>query len=127
MLRGKKTTMAVCLFLAICLSLSLAGLAGAQPSDINGHWAQSQIADWISRGLAAGYPDGMYKPDNNITRAEFMALANRAFTFTSQITISYPDVKATDWFAGDVSRGKAAGYISGCPDGTIKPCSISTG
>ena len=102
MLKCKKAIITISILLTLCLSLPLAGLAISLPSDINGHWAQRQITDWISRGLAAGYPDGMYKPDNSIIRAEFMALTNGAFNFTSSSTINYPDVAATDWFAGQV-------------------------
>jgi hypothetical protein len=63
------------------LSIVLGGIptALAQPSDVQGHWAEKKIAEWVAKGLAGGYPDGTFKPNNHITRAEFVALVNRAF------------------------------------------------
>ena len=49
----------------------------AQVSDISGHWAESRISAWIEKGWASGYSDGTFKPNNSVTRAEFMTLANK--------------------------------------------------
>jgi len=46
-------------------------------SDVRGHWAQNDIEYAAAIGWIAGYPDGTYKPDKPITRAEFMTLVNR--------------------------------------------------
>lgn len=78
--------------------LSLTGLAFAQPSDIKGHWAEKQINDWVNKDLAKGYPGGTFKPDNSITRAEFITLVNRAFGFTEKAQVSFSDVSSKDWF-----------------------------
>ncbi len=45
-------------------------------SDINGHWAVNYINHIAENGLIAGYPDGTFKPDNNITRAEAIRIIN---------------------------------------------------
>ncbi|MEW6697476.1 MAG: fibronectin type III domain-containing protein [Bacillota bacterium] len=107
--------------LILCILLAFSGPAAAQPSDITGHWAERQIADWVSKGLAGGYEDGRFKPDNLITRAEFMALANRAFSFTNAAQINFMDISPTDWHAKEVAKAMAAGYISGYEDNTIRP------
>jgi len=90
-------------------------------SDITNHWAKSEIESWIEKGFIQGYSDGTFKPDNNISRAEFMTLINNAFGYTQEDVISYSDVPADAWFASQVAKAKAAGYISGYPDGTMKP------
>jgi len=90
-------------------------------NDINGHWAQSQIQNMITRGVIAGYPDNTFKPDNSITRAEFITMTNRAFSFNSTAQINYTDVHTSDWFAPEIAKAKAAGYISGYLDGSMKP------
>ena len=36
-------------------------------ADIGGHWAKKQIAVWIEKGLAAGYEDGMFRPEDSVT------------------------------------------------------------
>ncbi len=92
-----------------------------QPSDIQGNWAASQINDWVNKGLAKGYQDGTFKPANSITRAEFMTLANHAFGFSAAAPDKFSDVSSTDWFAGEVAKARAAGYISGYQDGTVRP------
>ena len=90
--------------------------------DIKGHWAQVQVEKWVTDGIIAGYPDGQFKPDDPITRAEFVSLVNRAKKIERSDTL-YPfsDVKSSDWFFGQFMSGKEAGYISGYPDGTFKP------
>jgi uncharacterized protein YjdB len=95
-------------------------------SDVNGHWAQSQIETMITKGVVAGYPDNTFKPDNTITRAEFITMTNKAFSFKTTAEINYPDVNVNDWFAKEITIAKAAGYISGYPDGTMKPNSQIT-
>jgi len=51
----------------------------AAPSltDINGHWGEKQIGFAVTAGFVDGYPDGTFKPDQNITRAELMAMITR--------------------------------------------------
>jgi len=93
----------------------------AVPPDVEGHWAERQIAGWLEKDLASGYPDGTFRPENHITRAEFMILANNAFGFTERAGINFSDVLSTDWFYQEVGRAVAAGYISGYGDGTIRP------
>lgn len=102
--------------------------------DIAGHWAEREIKAWAGRELAGGYPDGTFRPDSPISRAEFVALVNRAFGYnnmadnmaafaagqaTSQA--AYSDVVAKDWYATEFANAAAVGYLSGYPDGTMKP------
>lgn len=44
-------------------------------TDIKGHWAQKYIHDLTGFGIIGGYPDNTFRPDNSITRAEFVKLA----------------------------------------------------
>lgn len=90
-------------------------------TDIKGHWAETQITSLVEKGIVSGYTDGTFRPDNTITRAEFMTLSNRAFAYKAQADISYTDVNISDWFYEEVAKAKAAGYISGYEDGTMKP------
>ncbi|MGI5921996.1 MAG: S-layer homology domain-containing protein, partial [Syntrophomonadaceae bacterium] len=90
-------------------------------SDVSGHWAQSQIESLVEQNVVSGYPDNTFKPDNPVTRVEFMVMANRAFSFTNTANIDYSDVPADAWYAPEVAKAKAAGYISGYQDGSMKP------
>lgn len=95
--------------------------AMAAPSDIAGHWAESVITQWQSKGLIQGYEDGTLKPGNTITRAEFVTLMNNAKGFWSEGSINFSDVKNGSWFYSAVARAVAAGYVKGYSDGSFKP------
>lgn len=115
----KRTIRIVCF--ALCCLMIMTGVAFAQFSDIEGHWAQPQITEWVDQGLIKGYSDGTFRPDVEITRAEFAAMVNRAFEFTEAGTVSFPDVGANKWYAQVVAIASNAGYIAGYGDGTFKP------
>ena len=109
--------------LTICLIFGLANVTfAADLSDLNAHWAKNQIETWVNQDLASGYPDGTFKPDREISRAEFVSLVNRSFSIqNSNEKSSFIDVKTDDWFYRDVVAAKAAGYIAGYEDNTFKP------
>ncbi len=108
--------------LAILLALNPISAFAAEPmEDITGHWAKDQIQSFVDSGHIKGYPDGTFKPDNNITRAEFMTIANNAFGYTEKAEIDYSDVADGSWYEDAIAIAKAAGYIAGYPDGTMKP------
>ena len=112
------------IIIALLLSLLMAitATASAQPADISGHWAEAQIQSWLDEGLASGYPDGTFKPNREVSRAEFVAMVNRAFGIESEGALSgFADVKEGQWFYADVMAAKAKGYFGGYPDGTFKP------
>lgn len=118
----------IILSLTMCLVLSMAGLAFAAGfSDTQGHWAGEQINKWADNGLAGGYSDGTFKPNQQVSRAEFVALTNRAFGIGKEETAAgFGDVKANNWYYDDVAAAKSAGYIGGYNDGTFKPNSPIT-
>lgn len=45
--------------------------------DITGHWAEKDIRFWLDKGLVKGYPDGSFKPDQPVTRAELCVIFER--------------------------------------------------
>ena len=74
-------------------------------SDIDGHWAENEIGNAYSRGILNGYEDGSFKPENNITRAEIMAIINRLQGRTSNENlkeISFKDLKGDEWYYQDI-------------------------
>ncbi len=112
----------IAFLLVFCMAFSNWSFAFANDfSDIANHWAKSEIESWIEKGFVKGYEDGTFKPNKNVSRAEFMAMVNNASGFTKQDAVSYSDVPANAWFYSEVAKAKAAGYISGYTDGTIKP------
>lgn len=122
--KSVKKIIALVTVLSICIASFSISAFGA--SDISGHWASEAIQEWLDKGLANGYPDGSFKPNENITRAEFMSLVNKSFDFTAEEEISYSDVSESKWYYNVVKATKAAGYLTGYPDGTIKPEELIT-
>ena len=53
-------------------------------TDIKNHWAQKNIEELVALGAVAGCPDGTFKPDNTITRAEFATMLVKAFKLEGQ-------------------------------------------
>ena len=94
--------------------------------DLEQHWAASTVESWSSKNLITGYADGSFKPDAFVTRAQFIALVNRAFGYIENAQINYVDVSKKDWFYTELQRAKAIGYISGYENGQMKPDSPIT-
>jgi hypothetical protein len=92
--------------------IPLQAFAAAKLSDVAGSWAEKEITAWVDQGFINGYPDGTFKPNNNITRAEFVVLINRVFKFSETAAVTFKDVKDTDWFSKDVAKAEKAGYLS---------------
>lgn len=94
---------------------------GAAYTDIANHWAKDDIQFVSGQGIISGFGDGTFKPDRNVTRAEFASMINRTFKLTAVLPNVYSDVKSSDWFTQDIGKARAAGYFSGYGDGTIRP------
>jgi len=72
-------------------------------------------------GHVNGYGDGTFHPGGYITRAELTKLVNGVFGYTAQGEVSFQDVSSAQWFYSSIAVAKAAGYISGFPDGSFRP------
>jgi len=120
-MKTKRKLISYFCILALVLTMMPTVAFGGQISDISDHWAKDQITSLMDKSFITGYEDGTFKPDNNITRAEFMAIINRAFNYTEKAEGSYIDVPDSAWYTDVIKQAKAAGYISGYADGTIKP------
>lgn len=105
----------------IMLFLLQAGISLAQPQDLEGHWAKEVILDWLDYGLIECCEDGLFYPDEQITRGEFMALTNIAFGFFESTEVTFSDLAEDHQYADEVARAVAAGYISGFDDNTVRP------
>lgn len=68
--------------------------------DITGHWAEQSIYRMASKGYIKGYTDNTYRPNANITRAEFCVILERIFEFgpTTVTTSPFEDVKMDKWY-----------------------------
>ena len=87
----------------------------AFPDVSKDYWAASQINLLSEQGVIVGYPDGTFKPDANVTRAEFAAMAIRALgqqhTKIAQ-PITYADVDENYWAYQDIQKAVYFDLIS---------------
>ncbi|MEL7564764.1 MAG: S-layer homology domain-containing protein [Dehalobacterium sp.] len=89
--------------------------------------AQASIAKLNALNIINGYPDGTFKPGNNITRAEFAKIACIAggMGASAEMLASSPskfsDVAAGQWYTGYVNLANSQGWVKGFPDGTFRP------
>lgn len=88
-------------------------------SDINGHWAYSNIKSAMNKNWVA--TTNHFRPNDAITRAEFVKIVNNAFGFKESQTISFKDVGRSDWYYGEVAIAVKNGYLGGYSDNTFKP------
>ncbi|HEY9634398.1 MAG TPA: S-layer homology domain-containing protein [Coleofasciculaceae cyanobacterium] len=96
----------------------------AEFSDLGGHWAAAFIQGLVTRGLIRGFPDGTFKPEASITRAEYAAIVAKAFDLPRQRgtgTGMFADVSGEFWASGAIAQAASMGFISGFPDGTFRP------
>lgn len=95
--------------------------AVANSDELSGHWAEQTLRSWISEGLLQGYEDGTYKPDNAITRAQFVSLMNRVFSITDDTDVLFKDVAASHWAYAQIANAVQNGYVKGYADNSFKP------
>ena len=110
----------LCVLLTLPSTVSAAA-SGDELVDIKSHWAETVIRKWVSQGLAKGYGDGRFGPNDSITRAEFVTLLNRIFGYERMSNKSFPDVKAGAWYAGEIAKAYQTGIISGDNKGNMNP------
>ncbi len=95
--------------------------------DTESHWAKKEIEDFTSKGLIKGYTDNTFKPENYITRAEFINIINSVYKFNNNnARRSFSDVSTDSWYYNDICAAVNAGYIDGYEDGTFRPNQVIT-
>ncbi len=88
-------------------------------SDVEGHWAEANIAGAVKAGWMSGYNDGTFKPDAYITRAEVVSAVNRATgrvfdtTVDTDSIVTFSDVAAGAWYETAVYEAVNSHWFTG--------------
>jgi outer membrane protein assembly factor BamB len=91
------------------------------PSD---YWAYKEIMSLVKIGVVDGYPDGTFKPEFPVTRAEFAKMIALALGLPAEVQIpqiTFSDVSPQHWAFSFVEIAAKYNLVKGYPDGTFRP------
>ena len=93
-------------------------------TDIATHWAQDMIEKMVAQNIVMGDPDGKFRPDDSLNRAEAATLLYRVLGLDAPVMPDvkpFSDVEVGAWYAGYISKLKVLALVNGNPDGTYQP------
>ncbi len=121
-MRRLKKSLALLIALTMVLStFAITTVSAKNFGDTSGYWAETLIDKWSDNGVINGYADGMFRPDDSITRAELAKIISAAKNYTASADIAFADVSGDEWYAADLKKCVAQGIIGGYEDGTFRP------
>jgi parallel beta-helix repeat protein len=86
------------------------------------YWAKSYIEALASKGVIAGFPDGSFKPNEPVTRAQFAAIINKAFApQAQQQATNFSDVSTNFWAYNAIQTATRSPFLAGYPNNTFRP------
>ena len=112
-----RTSLIVVFALLFTVSVSF---ASTNFSDVDNHWGQTYIDYLASQGLISGFPDGTFKPNETLTRAQVSSILSSELNLNPE-PASFPDVSASHWANGHIGAVVSQGIMNGYPDGSFRP------
>lgn len=90
--------------------------------DLENHWAKNEIELLTAANVLEGRGNGLFEPEESITRAEFSAILARAFELAPiYYEGQFSDVKKHDWYAGAIAVVTKYGFANGTSDSLFSP------
>lgn len=93
----------------------------ARAAEVIADWLLPHLEKTVEWGVVVGDDKGNMRADDEITRAEFVAMLNRAYGFRDIGPIPFTDVHRKDWFYEDIAKAYRAGVFSGTSATTASP------
>jgi len=115
---SKSKALLIALVFIILLVSTVPTYALLNFTDTVGHWAEGEIEKWSGKGLLQG-SDGLFRPDELITRAEMAIVIDRVMNYRVQATNNFSDLD-NSWYTDAILRANAAGIIRG-DQGAVRP------
>lgn len=119
---------------SIVLALSIAGTTAAPMlvpapafaqtsfSDVNNnYWAKDFINELSERGIIKGFPDGTFRPDAAVTRAEFAAMIRSLRKPKTRTAVNFVDVTSNFWARGAIAEAYEMQWMAGYPGNVFRP------
>lgn len=89
------------------------------------YWARQFILELAQRNIIAGFPDGTFRPDAPVTRAQFAAMLNQANQYFNKQQVrgnnNFADVPARYWAASAIQSAYRLGFMAGYPGNVFRP------
>ena len=87
-----------------------------------GYWAKSYIEALAAQNIIAGFPDGTFRPNEPVTRAQFATIITKALTpAVKRQAVQFKDVQSNFWAYNAIQEAYKSAFVAGYPDGTFKP------
>lgn len=109
---------------ALLISVSSAPAHAQNFSDLPSNSSYSTSVNYLTdANIINGYPDGTFKPNQQVNRAEFLKLVLESSEIPKDVSTPtpFPDIDNNAWYAQYVRKAYAEGWVQGYPDGTFKP------
>lgn len=91
-------------------------------SDVAGSWAEPYITALADRGIISGFPDGSFRPNDPVTRAQFAAIVNKAFSpQPKRADVNFSDVSSGFWGRSAIQTAYRGGFLTGYPGRVFRP------
>lgn len=92
-------------------------------SDVSSnYWASGFIQELAARDVIKGFPDGTFRPNDPVTRAQFAAMVRKAFNAQSvRSATTFVDVPANYWAADAIQEAYTSGFLAGYPGNSFRP------
>ena len=92
-------------------------------SDISSdYWARGFIQELANRGVISGFPDGTFRPNDPVTRAQYAAMVRQAFRRSAiREPQRFVDVPSNYWAADAIREAYITGFLAGYPGNTFRP------
>jgi hypothetical protein len=86
------------------------------------HWAYPMVTELLNHDLVTGFPDGSFRPDQPMSRAEFASQLARAFDLAFvRDTQPFKDVVPDSWAINEIQKSFRMGFLSGYPNQQFRP------
>lgn len=128
-MKNLSTTSSTALFAVVSIGL-VAPFVGANSAfaqttfnDVQtNYWAQTFIQELAARDIIKGFPDGGFRPNEPVTRAQFAAMISKAMNKAPiRGNVSFVDVASDYWAASAIQKSYTTGFMSGYPGNVFEP------
>ncbi|WP_338452912.1 S-layer homology domain-containing protein [Niallia oryzisoli] len=119
----KKTINIVVILLILNLFIPISGLAVYSFTDVSNDYTFSDEVDYLSsKGIISGFPDGSFRANNTVTRAQAAIMIGRALGLDGKARdTQFTDVKSNVTGSGYIASAAERGIINGFPDESYRP------